>query len=112
MAANARLITLDRAKRHLRAEGMTNVDALTDIQEKVESASDIVLNYLRLETPPEAWGVAPDADPSGVGTPARVQAAVDLVLGELYRVREATDVNLLSIGVVALLARDRDPALV
>lgn len=111
MADNIRLIDLDRAKRHLRASGISDQEFSVDIQEKVEAASDIILSYLRLDAPPAAWLTAKDATPPGTGVPPRVQAAVDLVLGELYRVREASDVDLLSAGVVALLARDRDPTL-
>ncbi len=108
------LITLQDAKEHLRVDHDLD-DA--DILLKMEQASDIVIDYLKL--PEGKW----DLDAGGSGSsssgssgsssglaPWRVTAATLLVLGELYRNREAGS-NPLSQGAMDLLHRTRDPAL-
>jgi hypothetical protein len=93
------LVMLDTAKRHLRVE---DSDHDADIAAKIRQASEIVLNYLKRKDTPADW-------PSPA--PPLVQAATLLELSELYYNREASNVNLISEAVVALLERYRDPTL-
>jgi len=99
------LITLEEAKAHLRETG-SNADA--DIEQKIFTASAILFDYLKID---------PDASPLSVPwgieneTPGVIKAAVCLMVGELYRNREAKDSDVLSDHVKRLLHRRRDPAL-
>ena len=92
------LVSLEKAKRHLRID---NTDHDEDIANKVAQASAIVMDYLKLTAVPATWPTVPFV----------VEAAVLVVLGELFQKREAGDVDVISQGVQALLARQRDPAL-
>jgi hypothetical protein len=101
------LITLDAAKRHL----VIDHDELDDtLEEKVDEASGIVLDYLK--RPDSEWQTT-------AGTPDEVpyvvQAATKLVLGALWENREGNDYALLpqplSPTVKNLLHRLRDPAI-
>jgi hypothetical protein len=93
------LITLDQAKRHLRMGD----DEDEEIEEKVNEASAIVLDYLKV--PADEWAVG--------AVPYLVQAATKLVLGALMENREgnADGPEPLSQAVKDLLHRYRDPAL-
>jgi hypothetical protein len=100
------LVTLSQAKLHLRVE---DDDHDADIGFKITQASDIILDFLKAkEIPPLAWMVG---SPPVLQVPPRVEAAVLLKLSELYWNREASNVNLISPAVVAILERSRDPAL-
>ena len=108
------LVDLDTAKRHLRVE-FTDDDV--DLQDKIEQASDIVLDYCKktLGTPvPEDPNVV-DWD---VNLPGTVKAAVLYIVSELYDDRNAGAENdqrhalgYLTPRVTALLHRHRDPAM-
>lgn len=79
---------------------------LADIEEKIEQASDAVLDYLKM--PDSTW--TPET------APARVRAAVILVIGSLLDDTKAELLTGLAGGdlknpVVALLYRSRDPSL-
>lgn len=101
------LITLFQLKNHLRI-----VDEVedADLQGKLEMASAVILDYLKLNGLPDAWQGETDDSP-GTGVPPLVQAAALLVAGELYKNREASAADVLSQGVKDLLRRQRDPAL-
>ena len=100
------LVTLDQAKMQLRIEDSLH-DA--DIQMKIAQASAIVVDYLKYETvPPEDWLTG---SPPVVDVPELIQAATLLVISELYNNRETSTVNVISNAFVALLDRQRDPAL-
>jgi hypothetical protein len=101
------LITLFQLKNHLRI-----VDEVedADLQGKLEMASAVILDYLKLTGLPDAWQGETDDSP-GTGVPPLVQAAALLVAGELYKNREASAADVLSQGVKDLLRRQRDPAL-
>ncbi|ACL57572.1 head-tail connector protein [Methylobacterium nodulans] len=91
------LVTLEAAKLHLRIDG-TDEDAL--VQDKIEAATDLVLDYLK--TPEHGW--------TAETVPARVKAAILLALGVLYENREG-QVDPLTDAVRSLLHRLRDPAI-
>lgn len=103
-------ITLVQAKAHLRID---DDDDDTQVQDVLDTAQDIVLDYLKNPTGVfyEADGVTPLSAP-----PAPVIAALKLVLGNLWRYREGGDerftthVEPISPAVVGLLMRLRDPA--
>lgn len=94
------LITLDQAKRHLQ---IVNDEQNEEIEEKVNEASAIVLDYLK---------VSEDAYEIGE-VPYLVQSATKLVIGALLENREgnASGPEPLSQAVKDLLHRYRDPAL-
>lgn len=99
----AGLVSMDRAKAHLRIDGD---DQDEELSLKITDASDTVIDYLK--RPDHGWDAA-DA-------PGQVQAAVLLVLGALWSQREgvgqnAEDLDPISPAVVSLLRRMRDPAL-
>lgn len=89
------MITLDQAKYHLRVDG-NHEDA--DIQTRLTLATAIVLDYLKDSAAPTTHG----ADV--------IDAAILLVLGELYMNREG-GADPLSPSVRALLERQREPTL-
>lgn len=100
------LVTLQQAKDHLQ---MDHDAADADITLKIELASDIVLGYLKLASIPLDWIGGTGASPV-VEVPPRVKAATLLVVGELFKNREASVNDSLSAAVMSLLHRDRDPA--
>jgi hypothetical protein len=107
-------LTLDAAKQHLRVT-VDDDDGL--ITRQVEQASVIVLDYIK-----KTVGTPDPDDPSIVDwdettVPPPVAAAVAMMLGVLYEVRQAgaTD-NEVAMGylpkeVTSMLHRFRDPAL-
>lgn len=101
------LVTLFQVKEHLR---VTIDDEDADLQGKLEMASAIILDFLKLSGLPDAWNGESDDSP-GTGVPPLVQSATLLVVGELYKNREASAADLLSPGIKDLLRRYRDPAL-
>ena len=113
----ARLVTIDQAARHLLLPiDLTTTPAddpqLLDLGDTLDDAQDIILGYLK--TWPATW-VDPDT------TPRRIQRAILLQLGELWRFRgddpqgqgaeQDLEVGQLSPTITNLLRRDRDPAL-
>lgn len=99
------LITLVRGMAHLRAVDQDG----DDVSFKIEQASAIVWDYLKLSEVPEAW--IENTSPMTYDIPRNVQTATLLVLSEIYENREASNSNPLSDGVTALLERLRDPAI-
>jgi hypothetical protein len=105
------LVSLGDAKEHLRQTG-TRFDS--DLQFKILQASDIVLNYLKIN-----MDASPIVFPWTGDIPFGVQAACLLVLGDLSRYREgtqpqtqaSTDFDPISPAVKSLLNRWRDPTL-
>lgn len=98
------LVSLDEARDHLRID---TTDGDSDLQLKVDAASESVLSYLKLQTEP---------DP----VPAVVKAATLQLLGEMYKNREAEQdgavptqfgYGYLPRPVIALLYPLRDPSL-
>ena len=102
-----KLVTLDQGKDHLRVQTAAEDN---DITTKIEQASGLVVDYLKLSGLPAEWD-SPANSPPGKNVPQHVQAAVLLCLGELYRNRESSSANVLSDAVKSLLDRTRDPAL-
>ncbi|WP_431856608.1 head-tail connector protein [Azospirillum sp.] len=78
------IVTLDEAKAHLRVDG---ADDDADITLKLEAAQDAAVQYLNRPVP---WA---DAAGIEVPVPASVKAAVLLLLGDLYAIREASIVG-------------------
>lgn len=76
----------------------------------VHAASAIVLDYLKMDSLPDAWNEA-EGSPSGTGVPENVKAATLLVLAELDRNRDASGADCLSDAVRALLVRLRNPSI-
>lgn len=102
------LVSLDQARDHLR---VIHNDDDEDIFSKIEQASAIILDYLKLDAVPTGWGNLSGESPSGTGVPHLVQAATLLVLGELHNKREASGADVISPAVVSILNRYRDPAM-
>lgn len=95
----SRLVTLPLAKKHLRVD---HTDEDEYIGLLVDQASGIVRDYLKVEV--GEWGEE--------ATPQPVQAAVLLVIGNLYAHRgDDPGTNPLSQAVKDLVHRFRDPAL-
>jgi len=105
-------VTLEEARAHLAVDHDAD-NAM--IQSQVEQASAIILDFLKLPAVPASWGEGTGGtggtgdEPSGV--PQLVKASTLLIVGELYKNREAGEVNVLSEGVKSLLRRSRHPAL-
>lgn len=112
------LITVDEAASHLRidletdgASPATITDArLPDIEMKMAQATDIILDYLKIEpTSPPKW--------TEETVPDRVRAAILLTLSSLYDDRDDGKLIAGLAGgdlfnpIVALLYRLRDPTL-
>jgi len=112
------LVTLQEASDHLRRDTDADDDDLTL---KIHAASGAVLNYLKSASPYEIDSNGdPVEDSSGPVVRFEVKAAVLLMLGELYKNREAEQAGevptqwgygYLPRPVVALLYPLRDPAL-
>jgi hypothetical protein len=125
------LVTEEQALRQLRLVSTSiSADELTDVMFKVEQASAIVIDYLKLPDPdttdpnrPSPY--APTESPLGTmpaapyapatawtdtTCPPLVQAAILIVLTALYDGRTPDD-ELLSGPVMTMLNRLRDPAL-
>lgn len=95
------LISLEEAKRHLR---VMHDDDDAEIGDLVESASDMVLDYLKHA----------DTGWDEVGTPPLIKAATKIILAGLWRDREGTgegDYFAPGGAVARILARSRDPAI-
>jgi phosphate uptake regulator len=113
------LITLDQGKAHLR---VTHDAEDTDIEAQIHAASALVINYLKdaADTFLDSSGeVVTDSSDLPV-VPYEVQAAVKLMLGDLYKNREPKPDDVvdgqygygyLPRAVVALLYNLRDPTL-
>lgn len=111
------LVSIKQAERHLRVEfDETNVIQVADLEFKIQQASAIVLDYLKIPVPEQTspledsptydyWASVPAA------VPFDVKAATLLVLGELWENREATVNDCLSEAVRSLLHRHRHPAM-
>jgi hypothetical protein len=93
------IVDLETAKRHLRR---TDDDDDTNIVLKLEQASAIVLDYLKLDA--DTYDI--DASPLEEA-PKMVEAATLLVLEALY----VSDEDPLTNAVKSILHRSRDPAL-
>lgn len=96
------LITTEAAKTHLQIDYS---DADAEVAQLAEEASMIVLDYLK--KPATEWQ---DTAGNPVDVPGPVTVAVKLVLGELFKNREAA-ADPISPGVIRLLQRLREPAL-
>ncbi|HDZ55377.1 MAG TPA: phage gp6-like head-tail connector protein [Pseudomonas xinjiangensis] len=94
------LITIEAAKAHLQ---MDHNDADAEITQLATEASLLVLDYLK--KPAIEW-----QDEAGlpINVPGPVSVAVKLVLGEIFKNREAA-ADPLSLSVVRLLDRLREP---
>jgi hypothetical protein len=113
------LVTLNQAKRQLRIAIPENYedeieDENADVQDKIDQASEIVLDFIKQRD--SDW-TDPDGDNAA---PALIQAAVLLILTALYDDRSGPTVGELLTSpngstaagsVAALLWRYRDPAL-
>jgi len=91
---------MEEAKRHLH---ITDNDADFDIEDKLEEASDIVLDYAKLESVPAEWFTG---SPLQLVPPRRYRAATKLILSSLYWNRESEISEALSDAVKALIGRD------
>lgn len=107
------LVTLQQAKRHLR---IAYSDEDEDLQDKIEQASAIIVDYIK--NPDHGWTDAVNGSPPVRSTaPMVVQAATLLMLANIWEFREgeaqpdysAAD-GYLPKAVTALLHRLRDPA--
>jgi hypothetical protein len=96
----AALATLEEARRHLKltTSNMADADVAADVADKLEAATEIVIDYIK--QPDHEWT---DSD-----VPYVIKAAVLLTLGELFDNRETATIT---DPVKNLLHRYRDPAL-
>lgn len=94
-------ITIEQAMAHLRVDSDISSDD-GDLLSKMDQACDIVLDYL--EMPEDSYAPGSESD----GAPPRIISATLLVLGELYKNREAQS-DPLSQGVWRILNRLRVP---
>lgn len=103
-------VTIGQAKAHVLVDHDSD-DA--QLQSMIEQASAIILDYLKLASVPASWtdGTGSTGDSPSGAVPPLIQAATLLIIGELYRTREAADINVLSAGIKSLLHRYRDPSL-
>ena len=101
------LVTLEQAKDHLHIE-QSNTDSDSQVELQIESASAIVLDYLKVAE--DNWQ---DSNGLPVDVPAVIRAATLLVLGSLFENRDGSDKEAvpISTAVENLLRRYRDPAL-
>lgn len=113
-----KLVTVQEASDHVRRD--TGADDL-DFEMKVEAASELVLDYIGDAA--AAWTDStgqPFEDSNGIAldVPKRVKAATLMMVGYLYRERDASNENqvptqwgygYLPIGVTALLYSLRKP---
>ena len=102
------LVSLEVAKSHLRVD---HDEEDTHIERIAEQASAIVVDYLKTEN---VWE---DSSGNITDVPPLIEAAVLLVIGNLYRYREGGSENSfrvlppISDAVVSILARYRHPAM-
>jgi len=106
------LVSLEEAKRQLAIED-DRTDLDIEVADKVEQASWIIMDYLKIEMPEED---SPSMSPLSVdiwplGVPPNIKAATLLVLSELFESRQSSEANVLSSAVLSLLHRRRDPAM-
>lgn len=104
------IVTLDQAKYHLRLDGN---DEDTELPSMIAAAQSAVLNYLKVQDISSLAVGSPPAVPTNVTNAAR--AAVLLMLGYLYRLRDNDDDKEYQQGylprpVTALLYSLRDPS--
>jgi hypothetical protein len=123
------LITLAQAQRHLRLEVTIDHgspagspppdDSEMDLELKMAQAEAIVLDYLARPTEMASWSSDPVPLSPYTTVPAVVQAAILIVLGDLWRFRgddpegvmPKREHGFLTPQVTSLLQRYRDPAL-
>lgn len=102
------LVSLDETKNHLHIP-LASTHADEDIALKIEIASDILLDFLKLAAVPEGWYT--EDSPPVLETPALIKGVVLLMACELYTIRESSAANVLSDEIKNILRRYRDPAL-
>lgn len=112
-----RLVTIKQAERHLRLDiDNTNTEHVPDLELKLDAATEIILNYLKIPIPEHTspiedsptydyWANNPNAVPFGI------KAAALLAVAELWENREASVADVLSPAVCSLLARYRTAAM-
>lgn len=113
-----RLVTLAQSRAHLRTDSEDDDD---DLLMKIEAASEMVLDYIGDGA--EAWtdsagAVYEDSNGQALDVPKRVQSATLMMVGYLYRERDASmehqvptqwGYGYLPQGVTALLYSLRRP---
>jgi hypothetical protein len=103
------LITIEEAKMQLQiAASVTEHDG--DIAMKVQQASAILMDFLKLTAPPASWADA-DTSPVEYTVPAEYKAMTLVILGELFENRESSTIDVISIALQSLARRKRDPAM-
>ena len=110
------LVSLQQGKDHLRVD---NSDEDNDLTLKIQAASAAVLNYIRngADIFTDSTGEPLlDSNDAPIGIPYEVQAATLLMLGYLYKDRDADPDKAYELGylpkpVMALLYPHRTPSL-
>lgn len=110
------LVSLQQAKDHLRID---TSDGDNDLTLKIHAASGAVLNYIRSgadEFTDSAGDAIVDSNGNPLGIPYEVMAATLLMIGYLYKDRDADPDKAYQMGylppaVTALLYPHRDPIL-
>jgi hypothetical protein len=113
-----RLVSVEAASAHVRRD---TVDDDDDFAIKIEAASEMVLDYIGSAADPwtdSAGQPFEDSNGEAMDVPKRVQAATLIMVGYLYRERDASNENqvpaqwgygYLPVGVTALLYSLRKP---
>jgi hypothetical protein len=111
-----RLVTIDEASAHLRRD---TDDDNGDLLLKIEAASEMVMDYIGEQDWTDSAGEPyEDTAGNGVDVPHRVRAATLMLIGYLYRERDASmehavptqwGFGFLPLGVTALLYPLRKP---
>jgi len=106
MPAPAKLVTLTQAKAHLNITLPPGDPGDAEIQDQLDAAEDIILNYLK-----DAKGAADWIDPTTA--PGPVVQAIKLMLGQLYQHRgdDDADGEKFWARIDLLLARYHNPAI-
>ncbi len=103
------LVSLDAAKDQVSIlRTNTYFDNLLEL--KVEIASDILLDFCKLDAVPDEW--YSDASPANIDAPKTIQGLVLMMAAEMFQNRESTISNPLSDQVKAILRlKYRNPTL-
>lgn len=91
------ILTIEETARHLRVDSteLQDPDFLSDLADKIEMASVLVLRYVNL--PPESYQ---DSTFSPVGVPYHLRAAALIWVGILFKNRDGTSDETLAYGEI------------
>ncbi len=97
------LLSLKYVKDHIR---LANQDSDEDIAAKIEIASSLVLQVLKLSAIPDAWYIN---SPVEIEAPEYEKGMCALFVAEMYFAREAGSTNLFSENMMNYIRLKREP---